>query len=70
MRHFYSISFNEIKGIKSIKNDRNIIELELNSKEKDNESNNNMNNIEIEFEFHSLEDTKTFKSLIKKIKNL
>ena len=70
LRHFYSISFNEIKGIKSYKNDRNIIELELNSKEKDNESNNNMNNIEIEFEFHSKEDTKTFKSLIKKIKNL
>ena len=63
LRHFYSIAFEEIKGIKPNKKNKNNVELELNTKEKD-------NNIEIEFEFHSLEDTKTFKSLIKKIKNL
>ena len=63
LRHFYSIAFKEIKGIKPNKKNKNNVELELNTKEKD-------NNIEIEFEFHSLEDTKTFKSLIKKIKNL
>ena len=63
LRHFYSIAFEEIKGIKPNKKNKNNVELELSTKEKD-------NNIEIEFEFHSLEDTKTFKSLIKKIKNL
>jgi len=64
LRHFYSIPFKEIKNIKPDKNSKNAVFLELFNKE------HKSNSFEIEFEFHSKEDITTFKTLIKKIKNL
>ena len=64
LRHFYSIPFTEIKNIKPDKNSKNAVFLELFNKE------HKSNSFEIEFEFHSKEDITTFKTLIKKIKNL
>ena len=72
LRHFYSIQFKEIKNVKSNKNLKNAIYLGLRNKDNKNngEKDTKSDSFEIEFEFHSNEDTKMFKTLIKKIKNL
>ncbi len=66
LRHSFTISFSNYISVSQIKNVKYCVEIVVKSKDKDK---NKIEKTEFELEFYSKEDLKTFKSLMKKIKN-